>query len=307
MPRLPLLLLCSLFLLLPAYSQDATITAAQAKDNIGQSKTVVGTVMKIAPVGKLTILDIDGVYPNAPFQAVIFADKIGGFDKTVLDGYQGKSVSITGKITEHKGRPQIVLNEPSQIALAGQGAATSSTPTPAPASDNTATTPTPQSPAPPAPAAEAAKASAPTPAPGKSFLANSNWNKGKKNWELPPKAEVVTDGESQVVKIVLSPSETLTLTQTIEAKVPKDTKHFQLAFDAKLADGAKSAGLTVRLGPSPKDGSSKKFKDLTTSWQTLKWERTGDLSSTDNLVFTVEFEPGDGAVLLDNFQLTPAP
>jgi hypothetical protein len=61
-----------------------------------------------------TFLDFDRAYPNAVFTAVIFGTdrpKFGAPETSL----RGKRVCVTGQIRDYRGKPEIILNDPSQL------------------------------------------------------------------------------------------------------------------------------------------------------------------------------------------------
>ena len=93
-------------------SQD-TISSKDAKDFIGETKIVRGIVGSIFVSNKGTVLiNFDEAYPNATFVAVIKPVNNG---VSYADVKKGSIMTITGKIEEYKGKPEIILNDQSQI------------------------------------------------------------------------------------------------------------------------------------------------------------------------------------------------
>jgi micrococcal nuclease len=86
-----------------------------------QIRTVCGKVagsqlaMKIK--GQPTLLHIGKPYPEHAFTVVIRGADRGKFDGAPEDIYRGKEVCVTGMIVEHRGKPQIVVKDPSQISV----------------------------------------------------------------------------------------------------------------------------------------------------------------------------------------------
>ena len=112
--------LVSLFLLLSlSYSQ--TIPASQASQFIGKSKTVcgfvAGTKYSRKSKGQPTFLDIDASYPDQVLTVLIWDSDRGNFDTAPDVLYLKKSICVTGKIQLYKGKPEIVVSEPSQIEV----------------------------------------------------------------------------------------------------------------------------------------------------------------------------------------------
>jgi DNA/RNA endonuclease YhcR with UshA esterase domain len=69
-----------------------------------------------AQSGKATFIDIDGVYPENTFTAVIFHSDISKFPD--VSRYRGKRLDITGRMREYRGKTEIVLTLPDQLRLA---------------------------------------------------------------------------------------------------------------------------------------------------------------------------------------------
>ncbi|HEY8950371.1 MAG TPA: hypothetical protein VIM56_15910 [Rhizomicrobium sp.] len=91
------------------------IAAEDAADHNGSFATVQGLVRGVhtARNGKATFIDLDGVYPDNPFTAVIFEDdmaKVGDVSEL-----QGRTVDITGKIKLYRNKPEIVVSSRKQI------------------------------------------------------------------------------------------------------------------------------------------------------------------------------------------------
>lgn len=94
------------------------IKAEDAKTHIGQkdTATVVGKAFHIKTTDKATFIDIGGKYPDNPFTVFVSEKDI----KTVgdLSKYDGKTIEIRGLITDHNGKPEIVVSNAKQIKLA---------------------------------------------------------------------------------------------------------------------------------------------------------------------------------------------
>jgi DNA/RNA endonuclease YhcR with UshA esterase domain len=109
-----ILFLSALFLIVfstISYSQD-TVQSKEAKDFIGETKVVKGPVAGVFVSNKGTVLiNFDEGHPNSTFVAVIYKDAAVTYD----DIKKGSILTITGKIEEYKGKPQIILTEQSQI------------------------------------------------------------------------------------------------------------------------------------------------------------------------------------------------
>jgi DNA/RNA endonuclease YhcR with UshA esterase domain len=87
--------------------------------HVGETATVCGVVAsaKYAASSRSqpTFLDFDEPYPNAVFTAVIFGDDRRKFGTPELS-LRGKRICVTGQIREYRGKPEIIIHEPSQLA-----------------------------------------------------------------------------------------------------------------------------------------------------------------------------------------------
>ena len=96
------------------------ISAAEAKDHIGETRTVCGEVASTRYVeqssGSPTFLNLDRPYPNRTFTIVIWGKDRMKFN-TPEDYYRDMPVCVTGKIEAYQGDPQIVARERRQIQL----------------------------------------------------------------------------------------------------------------------------------------------------------------------------------------------
>lgn len=107
-----LILFLFLSLTVLSFSQD-TISTKDAKNFIGETKIVRGIVASIFVSNKGTVLiNFDEPHPNATFVAVI---KPGNNGVSYADVKKGSIMTITGKIEDYKGKPEIILNDQSQI------------------------------------------------------------------------------------------------------------------------------------------------------------------------------------------------
>jgi hypothetical protein len=104
----------------PVYAQTKKITAAEAKDHVGEKATVCGTVASIhyadKTKGQPTFLNLDEPYPKEIFTILIWGSDRPKFGRPEAT-YRDKDVCVTGKIISYKGIPEIIASEPAQIQL----------------------------------------------------------------------------------------------------------------------------------------------------------------------------------------------
>ena len=102
-----------------AYAADP-LEPAEAVNHIGEEATVCGDVTgtKFSDHRKRqpTFIDFGPPHPNQLFTALIWGENRDKFDYPP-ESLLGKTVCVSGTITEHKGRPEIKVSEPSQIRV----------------------------------------------------------------------------------------------------------------------------------------------------------------------------------------------
>ena len=110
----PLLLL----LAISTAAQTNKITAAEAKDHVGETRTVCGKVASThyasGSKGQPTFLNLDEPYPKEVFTILIWGTDRAKFG-TPETKYKDMRVCVTGKITTHREVPEIIATEPKQI------------------------------------------------------------------------------------------------------------------------------------------------------------------------------------------------
>lgn len=113
---LTLLLLAAL--VSPPVSGSRKLTAAEAKNHIGEEATVCGVVASTryaaSSGGQPTFLNLGKPYPNQIFTVVIWGRNRAKFGTPELD-YKDKRICVTGTIDEYRGVPQIEATNPSQL------------------------------------------------------------------------------------------------------------------------------------------------------------------------------------------------
>ena len=109
-----------LTLLLPQSQAQNSITAIEARNHVGEKTTVCGQVASIhfaaRSRGTPTFINLDKAYPDQVFTVLIWGNDRPKFG-TPEQNYRGKSICVTGKISEYRGVPEIVAYEPSQIKI----------------------------------------------------------------------------------------------------------------------------------------------------------------------------------------------
>jgi hypothetical protein len=99
-------------------SNAASLTPDDAANHVGQNATVCGVVAltnfdadtQFWP----TFLDFGKPYPHQVFTAVIFGADRANFG-TRETTPKGKRVCVSGTVSEDRGKPEMILNDPRQL------------------------------------------------------------------------------------------------------------------------------------------------------------------------------------------------
>ena len=93
---------------------------ADAIDHIGEEATVCGEVtgakFSSHRKRKPTFIDFGPPHPNQFFTALIWGEHRDKFNY-VPESLLGKTICVSGTITEHKGKAEIKVSDPSQIRV----------------------------------------------------------------------------------------------------------------------------------------------------------------------------------------------
>jgi DNA/RNA endonuclease YhcR with UshA esterase domain len=104
-----------------SYAQEESITPNDAAKHIGEVQTVCGMVAssKFASQSKKqpTFINLDQPYPNQIFTILIWGSDRSKFPEPPEDYYMGKKVCVKGMIKAFRGKPEVIVNDPSQITI----------------------------------------------------------------------------------------------------------------------------------------------------------------------------------------------
>lgn len=93
------------------------ISAIDAANYLNQQVVVLDKVVQVAFGSNTWLLHLNQKYPRSPLNAVIRNRATNNFPN--VSDYLGQTVEITGKITDHQGRLELVLIDPIQIKIIG--------------------------------------------------------------------------------------------------------------------------------------------------------------------------------------------
>ena len=115
------LIFCLSSLVLISHAQERYISPEEAHKYIGEIQTVCGTVAStkyaIRSRGQPTFLNLNRPYPNHIFTIVIWGADRYKFKNPPEIFLKGKTICVTGLITTYRGKPQIIVQDPSQINI----------------------------------------------------------------------------------------------------------------------------------------------------------------------------------------------
>lgn len=103
-------LLSSLSVIIEAQANE-TITAKVARDYIGQSVKVCGTVSQLKDFSKGVYLNINGVFPNQEITFVLWSSSLNNVSQKFgsIRDLVGKQLCASGKVRTYKNRLQISI------------------------------------------------------------------------------------------------------------------------------------------------------------------------------------------------------
>jgi len=91
------------------------ITPQEAKKHAGEVTTVTGSVDGFKTLPQEVFLELGGRSPKNTF--TVFVPAKSGISTTTLQQFEGKKISVTGRIALYRGKPEIILTSLNQITL----------------------------------------------------------------------------------------------------------------------------------------------------------------------------------------------
>jgi len=100
-----------------ALAETPVVAPVDAAQHVGKEVVVEGVVVQVSvsTPSEPIYLNFGARYPKHVFAAVVFADKRALFADA--GKWEGKKVRVTGTVQLYRGKPEIVLNDPAQLAL----------------------------------------------------------------------------------------------------------------------------------------------------------------------------------------------
>jgi hypothetical protein len=92
------------------------INVNDASSYIGQTVKVCALVYGTKELNSgMTFINLGAAYPNSPLTLVIYGDDKSNFKQNPAKYYDGKKICLTGKVSEYKGKSQIVVHREEEI------------------------------------------------------------------------------------------------------------------------------------------------------------------------------------------------
>jgi DNA/RNA endonuclease YhcR with UshA esterase domain len=111
----------SLLLLLIAsafYAKSQTLVLAKdAAQYVGKNVTICDSVYSTKALDKLTLINLGGAYPKELITVVINKEDQAKFPSEPSTMFMGNKICVTGIVSDFKGKKQIVVTDPKQIAV----------------------------------------------------------------------------------------------------------------------------------------------------------------------------------------------
>src|SRR5437868_10635492 len=107
------------FFVILSCTGKAQVSPKFAKDYVGKMATVCGRITgtHITKSGKI-LINFGGEYPNELFTAVIMEDDTAKFtDYNPAEFPDNKKICLRGRIVDYKGKPEIIVKNPSQVSF----------------------------------------------------------------------------------------------------------------------------------------------------------------------------------------------
>jgi len=115
------ILLINVFSLLFAFTASAqkVISASDAAKHLNEKVTICEKVFstKLITPSNMTFLDLGGFHPNQMLTVVIKGEDRSKFKDAPDEYFKGRNVCVTGTVIDYKGKPEIVVSDPSQIKV----------------------------------------------------------------------------------------------------------------------------------------------------------------------------------------------
>ncbi len=89
-----------------------TINVTDAASHYGEQVIITAKVFGTKDFGSMVLVNLGAAYPNSPLTVVLRGDA-----KSQGNSLQDKTITVTGKVEDYKGKPEIVINDANQLKV----------------------------------------------------------------------------------------------------------------------------------------------------------------------------------------------
>ena len=100
--------------------QLSALTPEEAAQYIGKQGAVNGIAVQVSQAKGNVFVNLGAKYPDQSFTAFVAREHVPAVGLDYLKSLEGRPVSVVGRITQLKGKPQIQVTKKDQIILAVQ-------------------------------------------------------------------------------------------------------------------------------------------------------------------------------------------
>jgi DNA/RNA endonuclease YhcR with UshA esterase domain len=100
--------------------QLSALTPEEAAHCIGKQGAVNGIAVQVSQAKGNVFVNLGAKYPDQSFTAFVAREDVPAVGLDYLKTLEGRPVSVVGRITQSKGKPQIQVTKKDQIILAVQ-------------------------------------------------------------------------------------------------------------------------------------------------------------------------------------------
>jgi DNA/RNA endonuclease YhcR with UshA esterase domain len=109
------------FILLMAYTgmAQSRIAAKDAAKHLNETVTIADKVYstKLIENTNMVLLDLGREHPKQYLTVVIKGENRSKFNRKPEEYYKGRDVTVTGKLIDFRGKPEIIVNSPDNLKL----------------------------------------------------------------------------------------------------------------------------------------------------------------------------------------------
>lgn len=113
LPLATLFALC--FVSSAQHAAEKPLTPKEAKSKVGETVTLEGKVAEVNKTDKIVRINLEARFPKQELTLVIFPANFSKFED--VEKLEGKTVRVSGKVTEYQKRPQIVMDSKEQMKV----------------------------------------------------------------------------------------------------------------------------------------------------------------------------------------------